>query len=86
MEVTKSVTVEELAENLREYLAEVREGTTLEVLDNGNTPVNISPTIIYPKSPKRLADIKLGPCPPNLETDSLKILMEDRHGPDYDKE
>jgi len=84
--MTKSVTVEELAEHLRDYLAEVREGTTIEVVDNGNTVVNISPTIIYPKSRKRLADIKPGPRPPNLKTDSLKILMEDRHGPDYDKE
>lgn len=86
MGVTKSVTVEDLAEHLREYLAEVREGTTLQVVDDGNTPVNISPTIIYPKSNKRLADIDLGLRQANLKTDSLKILMEDRHGPDYDKE
>jgi len=86
VEVTKSVTVEELAGNLREYLAEVREGTTIKVVDNGNAAVNISPTIIYPKSPKRLADIDPGPRPPNLKTDPVKLLMEDRHGSDYDDE
>jgi antitoxin (DNA-binding transcriptional repressor) of toxin-antitoxin stability system len=83
---TKRVTVEELAEHLREHLAEVREGTTIEVVDDGHEVVHISPTIIYPKSNKRLADIIPGPRPPNLKTDSLKILMEDRHGSDCDKE
>jgi len=84
--VTKTVSVDELAQHLREYLDEVREGTTIQVVEDGNETVNISPTIIYPKSGKRLGDFKPGPRPPNLKTDSLKILMEDRHGPDYDKE
>lgn len=86
MAMTKSVTVEELAENLREYLAEVREGTTIRVVDDGNAAVDISATILYPKSRKRLADIDPGPRPPNLKTDPVKILMEDRHGPDYENE
>ena len=86
MGVTKAVSVDELAQHLREYLAEVREGTTIQVVEDGNETVNISPTIIYPKSGKRLGDFKPGPRPPNLTTDPVKILMEDRHGPDYDNE
>jgi len=83
---TKRVTVEELAKHLREHLADVREGTTIEVVDDGHEVVHISPTIIYPKSNKRTGDFKPGPRPPNLKTDPVKILMEDRHGPDYDNE
>jgi antitoxin (DNA-binding transcriptional repressor) of toxin-antitoxin stability system len=76
--VTKTVTVEELAAHLREHLAEVREGTTIQVVDDGNAAVNISPTIIYPKSTTRLADIDPGPRPPNLKSDPAEIIIEER--------
>ncbi len=86
MGVTKSVTVAELAEHLRDYLSEVRDGATIEIVADGDTIAFIEPAIIYPKSNLRTGDIAPGPRPPNLKTDSLKILMEDRHGPDYENE
>ena len=91
MEVTKSVTVAKLTENLQEHLAEVREGTTIEVLDNDERVVvaNIVPPedgIQYPTSNLRTGDIKPGPRPKNLRTSSLRILLEDRHGSDEEYE
>src|SRR5206468_1355517 len=41
--VTKSVTVAELTEHLAEHLAEVREGTTIEVVDDGKKIATIEP-------------------------------------------
>ena len=78
--MTKSVTVAELTENLQEHLAEVREGTTLEIVDDGKAFATIHPTphIRYPAPGKRLGDFKPEPRPPNLKTDPAEIIIEER--------
>lgn len=82
MAMTKSVTVEELAEHLEQHLAEVQEGITLEILDDDTVIAFIEPAIIYPTSTERTGDIKPGPRPKNLTVDPVQILLEDRHGSD----
>lgn len=80
MGVTKSVTVEELKENLRDYLAEVQKGATIYVVDDDKTVALFQAGVRYPTSNMRTGDIEPGPRPKNLKISSLDILLEDRHG------
>lgn len=78
MAMTKSVTVAELAEHLREHLAEVRDGTTLEIVEDGQTVAVFRAGIHYPRPGTRTGDFKPGPRPPNLKTDPAEIIIEER--------
>jgi len=84
--MTKSVTVEELAENLRDYLAEAKDGTSFEIVADDEVIAILEPGIHYPTSNLRTGDIEPGPRPKNLRTNSLQILFEDRHGSGEDYE
>ena len=81
--MTKSVTVAELTEHLAEHLAEVRDGTTIEVVDEDEVIATIAPTIYYPPPGSRLGDLTPGPRPKNLTVDPVDILLEDRHRDRY---
>lgn len=78
MGVTKSVTVEELAEHLRDHLAEVRNGTTIEVVEDGQTIATFRSGVQYPRPGTRTGDFKPGPRPVNLKTDPAEIIIEER--------
>jgi antitoxin (DNA-binding transcriptional repressor) of toxin-antitoxin stability system len=83
VEVTKSVTVAELAEHLEEHLAEVRKGTTIEVVNDGKKIATITPApkplrIVDPGPGKRVGDWDPGPRPKNLKTDPAEMIIEER--------
>ena len=83
MGVTKSLTVAELAEHLAEHLAEVREGTTIEVVDDGKKIATIEPPpkprkIVYPPPGKRPFDIVFTPLSRPLDKDPAEMLIEER--------
>ena len=83
MEVTKSVTVEELAEHLEERLAEVREGTTIEVVDDGRKIATITPPpkpmkLVDPGPGKRASDVVITPLSKPLDIDPAEVIIEER--------
>jgi prevent-host-death family protein len=76
------VGIAELKARLSEYLRSVRNGGTLTVLDRDTPIARIVPYAAPPleirKAKRRLRDLKLPPKPAK-RTDSLAILVEDRH-------
>jgi len=86
--MSKRITVEELAANLREHLAEVEAGESLTIVDEGQEIVRLAPVpyieslIRPPKSPGRFQDVAIGPRPKNLRTDPAQIIIDER---DYER-
>ena len=82
--MTKSVTVAELAENLQEHLAEVREGTTIEVVEEGNKIATINPEpkkkrhFVIPPPGQRFGDVVITPLSKPLDIDAAQLIIEER--------
>jgi prevent-host-death family protein len=78
----RSVGIAELKARLSEHLRSVRNGGTLTVLDRDTPIARIVPYAAPPleirKARRRLRDLKLPPKPAK-RTDSVAILVEDRH-------
>jgi prevent-host-death family protein len=76
------VRIAELKSRLSEYLRSVRQGHTLTVLDRDTPVARIIPyateAIEVRRATRRLRDLRLLP-PPAARTDSLAILLDDRH-------
>ena len=76
------VRIADLKAHLSEHLRSVRNGGTLTVLDR-DTPVALivpyaAPPLEIRKAKRRLRDLKLPPKP-SKRTDSVALLVEDRH-------
>lgn len=65
----KSVTVEELGEHLQEHFADVRKGTRIEVVDDGEIVATIVPPLKF---------FKPEPRPKNLKTDPAEMIIAER--------
>ena len=83
MAMTKSVTVAELAEHLEDHLAEVCEGTTIEVVDRGAKIATITPEpremkLVIPPPGKRPGDFQPSPLSKPLDKDPAEIIIEER--------
>jgi prevent-host-death family protein len=78
----KDVGIAELKARLSEHLRSVRNGGTLTVLDRDTPIARIVPYAAQPleirKATRRLRDLKLPPKPAR-RTDSVALLVEDRH-------
>lgn len=80
--MSKTVTVEELEESLRERLEEVRNGESLSIVDGTNTIAVIEPAsrprvnVIRHDPALRLQDFK--PGAPLRDTGSVEWLIEER--------
>ena len=76
------IRIAELKARLSEYLRAVRNGGTLTVLDRDTPIARIVPYAVQPlevrKAKGRLRDLKLPPRPAK-RTDSVAVLVEDRH-------
>lgn len=76
--MSKRVTVEELAADVRKHLAEVEEGETLTVTQEGRevatiTPANVQRGVRYP-----FRNLKFTPLSKPLDLDPVELLIEDR--------
>jgi antitoxin (DNA-binding transcriptional repressor) of toxin-antitoxin stability system len=86
--MSKRITVEELAANLREHLEEVRAGETLAIVEEEQEIARLAPVpyveslIRPPKLPGRFQDVPIGPRPKNLRTDPAQIIIDER---DYER-
>ena len=84
MAMTKSVTVAELAEHLEDHLAEVQEGTTIEVVREGGEKIaTINPTpkkkkFVIPPPGQRFGDIVFTPLSKPLDKDPAEMIIEER--------
>ena len=83
MGVTKTLTIEELEEHLQEYLAEVREGATIEVVDNGRKIATIEPPAkrfdLTDTGPgRRPFDFAPTPLSKPLDEDPAEIIIAER--------
>ena len=83
MAMTKSVTVAELTEHIEDHLAEVREGTTIEVLDNGTKIATINPApkkqrFVIPPPGKRPCDMVFTPLSKPLDEDPAEVIIAER--------
>jgi antitoxin (DNA-binding transcriptional repressor) of toxin-antitoxin stability system len=81
--VTKSVTVAELTEHIEDHLAEVREGTTIEVVDGGAKIATITPApkkrkLVIPPPGQRPFDIEFTPLSKPLDKDPAEMIIEER--------
>ena len=77
-----NVGIAELKARLSEHLRTVRNGGTLTVLDRDTPIARIVPYAAQPleirRAKRRLRDLKLPPKPAK-RTDSVALLLEDRH-------
>jgi len=77
-----NVGIAELKARLSQHLRSVRNGGTLTVLDRDTPIARIVPYAAQPleirKAKRRLRDLKLPPKPAK-RTDSVALLLEDRH-------
>ena len=80
--VMKGIGIADLKARLSEHLKSVRKGRTLTVLDRETPVARIVPYTADPvevrRATRRLRDLKLPPPPAN-STDSLTVLLDDRH-------
>ena len=78
--MSKTITVEELAANLKEHLAEAQEGETLTITQEGRAIVRIEPALKIVNKGKRFPfrDFDPGPRPKNLTTDPAQIIIDER--------
>jgi antitoxin (DNA-binding transcriptional repressor) of toxin-antitoxin stability system len=85
--MTKEITVQELQEHFADLFDEVRQGTTLRLIDGGKFVAEISPTetrasnipedMIYRRARGSLADF-VPPPPIESDIDVVAVLREDR--------
>jgi antitoxin (DNA-binding transcriptional repressor) of toxin-antitoxin stability system len=77
-----NVRIAELKSRLSEHLRSVRKGRTLTVLDRDTPVARIVPYVAEAlevrRATRRLRDLKR-PSPPATPTDSLAVLLDDRH-------
>ena len=83
MEVTKSVTVAELAEHLQDYIAEVEDGVTIYVVEGGKEIAIINPAsepldLVEPPVGRRPCDFEPAPLSKPLLTDPAEMIIEER--------
>ena len=83
MGVTKTLTIEELEEHLQETLAEVREGTIIEVVDDGKKVATIKPVpkpfdLTDPGPGRRPFDFAPTPLSKPLDKDPAEVIIEER--------
>jgi prevent-host-death family protein len=80
--VMSEVRIADLKARLSEHLRSVRNGGTVTVLDRDTPVARIVPYTAQPlevrKARRRLRDLKL-PVKPAKRTDSVALLLEDRH-------
>lgn len=79
--MTKQVTVEELATNLRDHIAEVNSGQTLVVVDGTETVARLAPpelSVIAHDPSLRLQDFRPSPRPKRLDFDAVQWLIDER--------
>jgi antitoxin (DNA-binding transcriptional repressor) of toxin-antitoxin stability system len=83
--VTKSLTVAELREHLQEYLTQVQDGTTIDVVDDGEKIATITPplkslnlNIVDPGPGKRFGDVVITPLSKPLDKDPAEVIIEER--------
>jgi prevent-host-death family protein len=80
--VMSEVRIADLKARLSEHLRSVRNGGTVTVLDRDTPVARIVPYTAQPlevrKARRRLRDLKL-PAKPAKRTDSVALLLEDRH-------
>jgi len=78
--MSKTITVEELAANLKEHLAEAHEGETLTITQEGRPIVRIEPALKIVNKGKQFPfrDFDPGPRPKNLRTDPAQIVIDER--------
>src|SRR4051812_16391994 len=81
--MTKSVTVAELTEHIEDHLAEVREGTTIEIVDDGEKIATINPApkkrnFVIPPPGRRPCDFIPSPLSKPLLTDPAEMIIEER--------
>ena len=74
----KKITVEELAADLKGHLAEVIDGETLTVTQEGREVATISPSTEQRGVPYPFRNFDPGPRPKNLKSDPVELLREDR--------
>ena len=81
--MSKEVTVEELIANIAAHLAEVKNGETLTIVQDGEQVATLTPPQIVQKGVKYpFRDLKFGPRPKNLRTDPTDLIRDDR---DYEE-
>lgn len=80
--MSKGVGIAELKARLSAHLGAVRKGRTVTVLDRGTPVARIVPyggeTLEVRQATRRPADLVLPP-PPARKTDSVALLLDDRH-------
>lgn len=78
----KAVRIADLKARLSEHLKSVRRGRTLTILDRDTPVARIIPYAAEPlevrAATRRLQDLSLPPAP-SAPTDSLTVLLDDRH-------
>lgn len=82
--MSKTITVEELAANVRKHIAEVEGGETLTITQEGRAIATIGPAvrIVNKGKPFPFRDFDPGPRPKNLKTDPAQIVIDER---DYER-
>ena len=82
--MSKTITVEELAANLSEHLAEVQQGETFTITKDGRPVATMEPALKIVNKGKRFPfrDFDPGPRPKNLKTDPAQIVIDER---DYER-
>lgn len=78
--MSKTITVEELAANLKEHLAEVQQGETFTITQDGRPVATMEPALKIVNKGKRFPfrDFDPGPRPKGLKSDPVELLIEDR--------
>ena len=77
--MTKEITVADLKEHLEERLEEVRNGTTLRVVEPDHTVVQLAPELDFINRADRsqkLGDFRLPPLEPPVKSDGVEVLLE----------
>ena len=76
--MSKTVTVEELRENLDKVLADVERGTSVTVVREGRPIGTFGPTIVHRGTRFPFRNFDPGPRPKNLTVDVVQFLREER--------
>jgi hypothetical protein len=78
--MSKQVTVEELAAHLREHIAEVQRGETIDITEDGRTIAIIRPAMVIAQRgvPYPFRDFDFGPRPEGLKIDAADLIIEER--------
>jgi len=82
--MSKTITVEELAANLEEHLAEAQAGESLTITKEGQSIARIEPAVKILNKGVRypFRGIDFGPRPENLKTDGAQMIIDER---DYER-